>query len=251
MSHVSLDFAHSCTFGAGLMFFAGMAPRRALGKRRRRSVLVRPFIARANSSIRRQQLLVRQRLERPRLVSVRRRVEQRSWWGRPVPSNLWRPGDPAPSSPRSGRCASPGVKPRLSQRAASGALAQPAFIPSHGLHAGAATVSRGFAGGGFTAALAAAIFISFTAPEFPTSARQSRPAMLSAAGFMGLAGQRESTSGGLSHQVLPAAVSMPAAHWERPTSARPPHQVLPAAGVMALEGAELSRAAARGSDKAA
>ena len=143
----------------------------------------------------------------------------------------------------------PGVKPRLSQRAV------PPWRSRLSCFAGSTPAPRpspaGLPAADSTAALAAAIFISFTAPEFPTSARQSRPAMLSAAGFMGLAGQRESTSGGLSHQVLPAAVSMPVAHWERPTSARPLHWVLPAAGVMALEGAELSRAAARGSDKAA
>jgi hypothetical protein len=44
---------------------------------------------------------------------------------------------------------------------------------------------------------------------------------------------------------------MPAAGWELHTSARLPRQVLRAAGFMALEWAELSRAAARRSDRAA
>ena len=44
---------------------------------------------------------------------------------------------------------------------------------------------------------------------------------------------------------------MPAAGWELHTSARLPRPVLLAAGFMALEWAELSRAAARRSDRAA
>ena len=140
-----------------------------------------------------------------------------------------------------------------------------------------------------TAALAAGIFISFTAPEFPTSARLSRPALLAAVVCMGLAGPPESTSARLPPQVLRASeVSMPAAvmGWrghrsphrraclpkfcgrrdfpcrrgfhgfagggrEPRTSARQRRQVLLGEGFMALEGAELSRAAARPSDKAA
>jgi hypothetical protein len=73
-----------------------------------------------------------------------------------------------------------------------------------------------------------------------------------------LAGLQESISARLPPQVLralglsmPAAASMDLAAAEGPTSARSPHQVLLAAGFMALEGPELSRVAARRSDRAA
>ena len=68
---------------------------------------------------------------------------------------------------------------------------------------------------------------------------------------MGLAGPQASTSARLSPQVLPASgVSMPAAGWDPHTSARQPCQALSVEGFMALEAPELSRAAARGSDRA-
>ena len=139
--------------------------------------------------------------------------------------------------------------------------------------------------GDSTAALAAAIFITFTTSEFPTSARpppqvlptavvsipavvcmglagpqestSARPppqvlpasvASIPAAASMDLVGPQESASARLPPQVLPAA-SMGLAAREEPTSAGSPPQVLPAAAFM--EGAGFSRAAGRGSDRAA
>src|ERR1700722_20836287 len=90
------------------------------------------------------------------------------------------------------------------------------------------------------------------ASEFLTSVHQRRQVLLGAAASMGLAGRQESTSARLPPQVLQASeVSMPAEGWELPTSARPLRQVLPAAAFMALEGAGLSKAAGRRSDRAA
>ena len=87
------------------------------------------------------------------------------------------------------------------------------------------------------AALAAAIFITFTAREFPTSGRLSRPGLLAAEVFMGLAGPRESTSARLPPGFAGAEVSMAAAAFmglagpEESTSARLPPQVLRASEV--------------------
>src|ERR1700722_6106271 len=108
--------------------------------------------------------------------------------------------------------------------------------------------------------LAAGVFMALVGPgvsmapasEFPISARQCRQVLLGAVVCTGLAGPQESTSARLSPQVLPAwGPSMPAAGWELHTSARLSRPVLLAAGFMALEWAELSRAGARRSDRAA
>src|SRR6202044_2301018 len=115
-------------------------------------------------------------------------------------------------------------------------LVQPAFIRRPVSTPAPRPSPPGLPGADSTVALAAAGFISFTAPEFPTSARLSRPALLAAAVCMGLAGPQESTSARLPPQVLRASgVSMPAAGWDPHTSAGQPRQVLPAEGFMALE----------------
>ena len=110
MSSSTLRILGLC--GAGLVGFRRRERRRGgpCGKRFR---LVRPFLACANRPVRRQQLLLRRRVERPRLVSVRQRVERRFWLDRPLqPQHLWRLRDPAPPSWRR-RFPSPGAEPRL------------------------------------------------------------------------------------------------------------------------------------------
>ena len=110
--HVLIDFAHSWLCGAGLVGFRRGGRRRS-GRSRKRSLLVRALIGRANRPVRRQQLLLRRRVERPRLVSVRQRVERWFWLDRPFQlKHLWRLRDPAPPAWR-GRFPSPGAEPRL------------------------------------------------------------------------------------------------------------------------------------------
>ena len=158
ISHVSVDFAHSCTFGA-LGAFRGRARRAPSGQRRALSPHSGVYRLCKQFSMA-EQLLVRQRrgtapagisaATSGTMVLVGRRLQ---------PQHLWRPGDPAPSSPRRRRCPSPGAKPRLSRapcrlglaQRRSAAVPRPAFagIRSPNFHAGAATVTPGFAGGGF------------------------------------------------------------------------------------------------------
>ena len=110
--HVLIDFAHSWLCGAGLVGFRRGGRRRS-GRSRKRSLLVRALIGRANRPVRRQQLLLRRRVERPRLVSVRQRVERWFWLDRPFQlKHLWRLRDPAPPAWR-GRFPSAGAEPRL------------------------------------------------------------------------------------------------------------------------------------------
>src|SRR5580693_8538443 len=117
MCHVLID-ALSCTFGAGFVVFRGRERRRS-GRYRKRSLLVRAFITRANRPVRGRQLLLRRRVERPRLVSVRRPVERWFWLDRSL-QHLWRRRSPATSSTHLRRFASPGGEPRLpSPRAVS------------------------------------------------------------------------------------------------------------------------------------
>ncbi len=142
-------------------------------------------------------------------------------WVGPVCPTPLAARDPAPSSPRRRRCASPGAEtPSIpARRPAASALAsrrsvyaavwalrplaavhgfvnlaQPAFIRRPVSAPAPRPSPPGLPAADSTVALAAAIFISFTAPEFPTSARLSRPALLAAAVCMGLAGPQESTS---------------------------------------------------------
>src|SRR3984957_2848213 len=110
--HVLIDFAHSWLRGAGLVGIRRRGRRRG-GPCRKRSRLVWALIACANRPVRRQQLLLRRWVERPRLVSVRQRVERWFWLDRPLqPQHLWRLRYPAPS-PWRGRFPSPGAEPRL------------------------------------------------------------------------------------------------------------------------------------------
>ena len=118
--HVVIDEL-SCTFGAGFVVFRRRERRRS-GRYRKRSLLVRAFIARAfasfgrsspaNRPVRRRQLLLLRRVEWPRLVSVRRRVQRWFWLDRPL-QHLWRLGDPAPSPPGRSRFPSPRAEPSL------------------------------------------------------------------------------------------------------------------------------------------
>ena len=141
LCHGVIDFAHSWLFGAGFVGFRRRGRRRS-GPCRKRALLVRAFIARANCPVWWQQLLLRRGVERPRLVSVRRPVELWFWLDRPLqPQHLWRLRDPAPSSPWRSRFLSPGAEPRLPPpRAASAArrgprraVRQSAFRPRAGL----------------------------------------------------------------------------------------------------------------------
>src|ERR1700728_5441971 len=107
--HVLIDFAHSWLCGAGLVGFRRRGRRRG-GHDRKRFRLVWAFIAGANRPVQRQQLLLRRRVERPRLVSVRQRVERWFWLDRPLqPQHLWPPAPPA----WRGRFPSPGAEPCL------------------------------------------------------------------------------------------------------------------------------------------
>jgi hypothetical protein len=134
----------------------------------------------------------------------------------------------------------------------SAKLAQPALVPRRVSTPALRPSPPALPAADSVVASAAAIFISSTAPEFPISARLSHPALLGAAVCMDLAGPQERASARQPPQALRASgPSMPAAGWGPHTSARQPRQVLQAAGFMALEGLELSRAAGRGSDKAA
>ena len=302
-----------CAFLAIWRWPCRLSPsRRRRGGRRRQSALrlVRAFIACANRPVRRQQLLLRRRVERPRLVSVRQRVERWFWLDRPLqPQHLWRLRDPAPSSPRRRRFASPGAEPRLPtpraasaprRRRRSGVSAFGAAPGSHrfgaggvptspNFHAGAATVSPGFAGGGFHGGLGGGNFHQFHGAGVPHIGAPVSPGFAGGGGFHGLGGATGAPHiGAPSPQVwrrrrFPCRRRRPWAwrghrspHWRAclprfcwrrdfpcrrgfhgfagggvgaPTSARLPRQVLLAAGFMASEGPELSRAAARRSDR--
>ena len=123
--YVLIDFAHSWLCGAGFVGFRRRGRRRS-GPCRKRSRLVRAFIACANRPVRWRQLLLHRRVERPRLVSVRQRVERWLWLDRPLqPQHLWRLRDPAPSSQWRGRFPSPGAEPRLPRPGAASAARRP------------------------------------------------------------------------------------------------------------------------------
>ena len=144
-----------------------------------------------------------------------------------------------------------GAAPGLHRFGAAGVPTSPNF------RAGAATVSPGFAGGGFHGGLSGGNFHHFHGAGIP---HIGAPASARFCGRRGLPGRRpfawaggatESTSARLPPQVLralglsiPAVASMGLAAGG-PTSARSPHLVLPAAALTALERPEPSRAAAR------
>ena len=180
----------------------------------------------------------------------------------------------APRARRGVSCGFGAARPGLHRFGAGGVPTSPNF------RAGAATVSPGFAGGGFHGGLAAAIFITFTAPEFPTSARlprrvlprrrlpwawrghrspYRRACLPRFCGRRGFPCRRRLPWAWRGHRsphrraCLPrfcgrrgfpcraAAASMGLAAAEGRTSARQPRQVLAAAAFMALEGAGISR----------
>ena len=123
---------------------------------------------------------------------------------------------------------------------------------SPNFHAGATTVTPGFTGGGFHGGLGGGNFHQFHAAGVPHIGAPVSPGFTGGGGLHGLGAATESISARLRPQVLRASgLSVPAAGWGLPTSARSPRQVLLAEGFTALEGAELSRAPARGSGRAA
>ena len=186
--------------------------RRRGGPCRKRSRLIRAFIACANRPVRRQELLLWRRVERPRLVSVRQPVERWFWLGRPLQlQHLWRLRDPATSSPQRRRFPSPGSEPRLSRASsrlggsapaslrrpfarllaapqAFVALAPAAFMRSPSFHAGAATVTPGFAGGGFHGGLGGGNFHQFHGAGVPHIGAPVSPGFAGGGGLHGLGG---------------------------------------------------------------
>ena len=148
---------------------------------------------------------------------------------------------------------------------AGGVRASPNF------HAGAATGTPGFAGGGFhgggnfhqfrgagvphigAPSRQALLASGFPAPaarsELRTSARQPRQVLLASGLSMPAARSELRTSARRPRQALRASgLSVPAARSELRISARRPRRALPAAGFMALERVELSRGLRTASD---
>ena len=292
---------------------AGSAEAGVGGMQRRRSFLVRTFVARANSPVRRR-LLVRQRLEWP-LATIRAAMSGTMVlvWSAPS-ARIIGACDPAPSSPRRRRCASPGAKPRLSRRAVpapwrwrpvarsarrcgrSGLWRRSTVssiwrsrrsyvarsprrrrdrlprvcrrrIPRRPWRRQFSSVSRRRSSPHRRACLARLCWRRRFAWAWRGHRSPHRRACLprfcgrrgfhAGGGFHGLGG---ATGVHIGAPASPGFAGVGTFHAgggfriggaERPTSARQPRQALLAEGFMASEGPELSRAAARGSDKAA